>query len=162
VLREQGSEALLAQLQPLWAARGWGEGSGSCAAHSDPTWQLALTDLLGPSLTLLADGVEQATPFFTTPELNEAAQAQLASDGARPALAALDAALAELGDAELTAEQAQALLGAAATSAGVKKGVIMKSLRAALLGSLQGPDLLATWLLLHRSGDDRARLQRCL
>ena len=50
----------------------------------------------------------------------------------------------------------------AATAAEVKKGVIMKSLRAALLGSLQGPDLLATWLLLHRSGEDRARIQRSL
>ena len=162
VLREQGAEALLEQLQPLWAAKGWGDGSSGVAAHSDPAWQLALTELLAPSLTLLADGVEQATPFFTTPELNEAAQAQLASDGARPALAALDAALAELGEGDLSADQAQALLGAAATSAGVKKGVIMKSLRAALLGSLQGPDLLTTWLLLHRSGDDRARLQRSL
>jgi glutamyl-tRNA synthetase len=35
-------------------------------------------------------------------------------------------------------------------------------MRAALLGSLQGPDLLATWLLLHRRGLDRERLQRCL
>jgi glutamyl-tRNA synthetase len=38
----------------------------------------------------------------------------------------------------------------------------MKSLRAALLGSLQGPDLLSTWLLLHRRRQDLPRLQRCL
>jgi glutamyl-tRNA synthetase len=162
VLREQGAEALLAQLQPLWAARGWGDGSGGCAAHSDPAWQLELTELLGPSLTLLADGVEQATPFFTTPELNDAAQAQLASEGARPALAALAAALEPLAAEALAADQAQALLSEAAAAAGVKKGVIMKSLRAALLGSLQGPDLLTTWLLLHRSGDDLARIRRAL
>ena len=31
-----------------------------------------------------------------------------------------------------------------------------------LLGSLQGPDLLATWLLLHRCGADRPRIARCL
>jgi glutamyl-tRNA synthetase len=111
----------------------------------------------------LADGVEQARPFFTTPELQEAAAAQLASEGARPALAALLERLPDPATSEpLQADQAQTLLGEAATAAGVKKGVIMKSLRAALLGSLQGPDLLATWLLLHRSGADRARISRCL
>jgi glutamyl-tRNA synthetase len=38
----------------------------------------------------------------------------------------------------------------------------MKTLRAALLGSLQGPDLMDTWLLLHRLGDDLPRLRSCL
>jgi glutamyl-tRNA synthetase len=103
--------------------------------------------------------VEQAEPFFTTPELNEAARAQLETDGARAAVAAV---LERLPEGELGADQAQALLGEAAAAAAVKKGVVMKSLRAALLGSLQGPDLLATWLLLHRSGDDRSRIARCL
>jgi glutamyl-tRNA synthetase len=127
--------------------------------HADGDWQADLCELIGPSLTLLADGVAQAEPFFTCPPLNEAAQAQVVSDGAQPALAAL---LSKLNDGPLDSDQAQALLGEAATDAGVKKGVIMKSLRAALLGSLQGPDLLATWLLLHRSGEDRARIQRSL
>ena len=38
----------------------------------------------------------------------------------------------------------------------------MKSLRAALLGSLQGPDLMTTWLLLHQLGDDLPRLKRAI
>ena len=158
MLHGQGPAALRDQLQPLWAAKGWG-GAAPNPMHADGAWQADLCELIGPSLTLLADGVAQAEPFFTCPPLNEAAQAQLASDGAQPALAAL---LAKLNDGPMDADQAQALLGEAATAAGVKKGVIMKSLRAALLGSLQGPDLLATWLLLHRSGEDRARIQRSL
>lgn len=44
----------------------------------------------------------------------------------------------------------------------VKKGVLMKTLRAALLGSLQGPDLLTTWLLLQPSGEARQRIARSL
>lgn len=132
-------------------------------ASSDPAWQIDLCSLIGPSLNLLADGVEQARPFFTTPELQEAAAAQLASEGALPALAALLERLPDpTTNGALEAQQAQALLGEACATAGVKKGVIMKSLRAALLGSLQGPDLLATWLLLHRSGADRPRISRCL
>jgi len=146
------------QLQPLWTAKGWG-GAAPNPMHADGAWQADLCELIGPSLTLLADGVAQAEPFFTCPPLNEAAQAQVVSDGAQAALAAL---LAKLNDGPLDSDQAQSLLGEAATAAGVKKGVIMKSLRAALLGSLQGPDLLATWLLLHRSGEDRARIQRTL
>jgi glutamyl-tRNA synthetase len=62
----------------------------------------------------------------------------------------------------LTLEQAQDLLAKAVTAAGVKKGVLMKTLRAALLGSLQGPDLLSTWLLLHPSGEAAERMRRSL
>ena len=141
----------------LFRSKGWAGHADSVQA--DPGWQSDLCSLMGPSLTLLADGVAQAEPFFTTPALNEAAEGQLASDGAKPALQAL---LQLLPPGPLDSAQAQELLGQAAQEAGVKKGVIMKSLRAALLGSLQGPDLLATWLLLHRSGDDRARIERCL
>ncbi len=165
VLHGLGPETLREQLAPLWAEHGWGTEPGPASA--DPAWQIDLCKLIGPSLSLLADGVEQARPFFTTPELQEAAVAQLASEGARPALAALVERLPEPAtggalDPTLDAEQAQALLSEACAAAGVKKGVIMKSLRAALLGSLQGPDLLATWLLLHRSGADRPRISRCL
>ena len=152
VLREQGAETLRQQLLPLWQSAGF-------AAGDDPAWETDLAALLSTSITLLADGVEQARPFFSTPELDDAAKGQLDVDGARPALQAL---LTVLPEAELSADQAQGLLGEAATTAGVKKGVIMKTMRAALLGSLQGPDLLTTWLLLHRRGLDRPRIQRCL
>ena len=151
VLHERGPEQLLAELQPLWAAQGW--------PAAPAPWQQQLCELIGPSLTLLADGVEQARPFFERPELNEAALQQLQSDGARPALQAL---LERLPEGTLTAEAAQALLGEAVAAAGVKKGVLMKSLRAALLGSLQGPDLLSTWLLLQPSGEAAARIERSL
>jgi len=161
VLHALPAATLRDQLAPLWAARGWGSAAGSPTA--DQAWQHDLTTLLGPSLSLLADGVEQAQPFFETPELNEAAQNQLEVEGARTALAALAAGLEQRGAATpLEAEAAQALLAEATTAAGIKKGVLMKSMRAALLGSLQGPDLLETWLLLHRSGDDLTRIQRCL
>ena len=157
VLHERGPAALLRELTPLWGAEGWpADGQGSSA---DPAWQLQLCELIGPSLTLLADGVEQARPFFERPELQADALQQLESPGARPALQAL---LERLPEGPLSADQAQALLGEAVTAAGVKKGVLMKTLRAALLGSLQGPDLLTTWLLLQPSGEARGRIARSL
>ena len=158
VLHALPPEQLRDALASLWAARGW----GTTGATADGAWQQDLAALLGPSLSLLADGVEQATPFFTTPALNEAATAQLEVEGARPALQALAKALEQHGSAPLDADAAQELLGQAVTATGVKKGVLMKSLRAALLGSLQGPDLQQTWLLLHRIGEDQSRLHQAL
>ena len=152
VLREQGPTELRQQLLPLWQAAGF-------AAGGDPAWETELCDLLSTALTLLADGVEQARPFFSTPELDGQARAQLEQPGARAALAAV---LERLPHGQLSGEQGQALLAEALSAAQVKKGVLMKSLRAALLGSLQGPDLLGSWRLLHQRGLDRPRIQRCL
>ncbi len=154
VLHGLAAGELRQRLLPLWQARGWGEG-----ASADVAWQEDLCALLGPSLSLLADGVDQAAPFFETPVPDEAALALRADEASRAALSAL---LEQLPEGPLEAEAAQALLGAAATAAGVKKGVLMKGLRAALLGSLKGPDLLTTWLLLHRLGSDRERIATSL
>ena len=151
VLHERSPEQLLSDLQPLWSAQGW-----SAPEHA---WLLELCNLIGPSLVTLQDGVEQARPFFERPALSDAALQQLDQEGARPALQAL---LQHLPEGPLSAEAAQELLGKAVATAGVKKGVLMKTLRAALLGSLQGPDLLTTWLLLQPSGEARSRIERSL
>ena len=156
VLHELSAEQLLAQLQPLWQAHGWGQVGG----FADPAWQRELCALLGPSLTLLNDGIEQARPFFETPCPDEAALTQLRQDGVRAALEALLAALPA--GAELPAESAQELLQGATAATGIKKGLLMKSLRAALLGSLQGADLISSWRLLHATDQDIPRLQAAI
>ena len=154
VLHDLDPGQLLDQLRPLWAEAGWVD-----QASTDQAWLESLCALIGPSLVILRDGLDQARPFFRRPELNEAALTQLQSPGAREALQAL---LELLGEGPLTLEQAQDLLTQAVTAAGVKKGVLMKTLRAALLGSLQGPDLLSTWLLLQPSGEAAERIRRSL
>jgi glutamyl-tRNA synthetase len=155
VLHELDPSELRQQLLPLWRAQDWA-GAGPTA---DCDWQRDLCTLLGPSLTRLVDGVEQATAFFLNPSPDEQAQAQLAQPGAAAGLAAV---LERLPAGELSAPGAQQILAEATTAAGIKKGLLMKSLRAALLGSLQGPDLAGSWLLLHRSGVDRPRLEEAL
>ncbi len=155
VLHSLSADALLEQLCPLWSAQGW-------PIQAERDWMLELTSLLGPSLTLLNDGVDQARPFFEQPPLEADAEQQLAIEGAKTALNHLsDALQAQSWDGK-DKERAQSLLGDAAKAAGVKKGVLMKSLRAALLGRLQGPDLLTTWSLLAQIGEDLPRLRRCL
>ena len=157
VLHELTHKQLREALHPLWTAQGW-DANALAGADSD-LWAQELCALIGPSLTTLQDGLVQARPFFERPDLSTAALQQLESAGARPALAAL---LERLPEGPLTQDAAQHLLGEAASAAGVKKGVLMKSLRAALLGNLQGPDLLTTWLLLQPSGEAHARLRRAL
>ena len=155
VLHGWTAEHLLAELTPLWSERGW-------SLPNDTSWCHELCNLLGPSLTLLKDGVDQAAPFFERPNLQDDAQEQLAVDGAKAVLASLIQQLeSETWDGS-DSDQAKAWLGDAAKAAGVKKGVVMKSLRAALLGRLQGPDLITTWSLLARIGEDLPRLRRCL
>ncbi len=152
VLHELGSEQLEQQLQPLWQAANFAFEQKSLA------WRLKLCNLLGPSLTLLADGVEQAKPFFEQPELTPEALSQLQIPNA---ISGLQALLALIPDHPIDSSSAQQLINQTCEAAGIKKGLLMKSLRAALLGRLQGPDLIETWLLLNSSGDDRLRLQRC-
>ena len=155
VLHGWSSEQLLKVLRPLWLKNGW-------TIPKENGWNLELCELLGPSLTLLNDGVDQATPFFECPPLEDDGLKQLQSEGAKAAIAHLVDALKAERWMGTDLDQAQTLLGNAAKAAGVKKGVMMKSLRAALLGRLQGPDLLTTWSLLAKIGDDLPRLQRCL
>ena len=152
VLHELGSEQLEQQLQPLWQAANFAIEQKTLA------WRLKLCNLLGPSLTLLADGVEQAKPFFVQPELTPEAVSQLQIPNA---ISGLQALLALIPDHPIDSSSAQQLINQTCEAAGIKKGLLMKSLRAALLGRLQGPDLIETWLLLNSSGDDRLRLQRC-
>ena len=44
----------------------------------------------------------------------------------------------------------------------VKKGLVMRSLRAALTGDLHGPDLVESWLILHQKDLDKKRLQEAI
>tara|TARA_B000000532_G_C18838171_1_gene393637 strand:+ start:14 stop:958 length:945 start_codon:yes stop_codon:yes gene_type:complete len=155
VLHALPTQQLLDDLRPLWSEQGW-------TLPDESGWGLDLCELLGPSLTLLKDGVDQAKPFFECPGLEDDGLRQLEADGARAAIAQLLQTLeTEPWDGSDT-DRAKQLLGDAAKEAGVKKGIVMKSLRAALLGRLQGPDLITTWSLLARIGEDLPRLKRCL
>ncbi len=154
VLHEWSPKKLLEELEPLWLQAGW--------KQHDQSWALDLVELIGPSMTLLKDGVEQARPFFEEPPLEESAITQLSIDGAKAALRELAQQLSETPWDGIETDQAQKLISSTANSSGVKKGIIMKSLRAALLGSMQGPDLLTSWSLLARVGQDCDRLSRVL
>jgi glutamyl-tRNA synthetase len=129
---------------------------------ADQAWLLPLAALVGPSLTRLTDSVALSHFFFTpTLDFAEAAQAQLRQDGVATALKAILEAL-QAGTGMNSADEAKTLINQVTKTLGVKKGLIMRSLRAALMGDMQGPDLVDSWVILHARGFDQPRLERAI
>ena len=128
----------------------------------EKNWCIDLTNLLCPSLTLLNDGIDQARPFFERPELDKEAAQQMKIDGAKEVIEILLSQLEKNPWDGLDSQEIKEIVDFTSKKAGFKKGLLMKSARAALLGSMQGPDLISTWGLLARIGEDRNRLRRCL
>jgi glutamyl-tRNA synthetase len=93
-------------------------------------------------------------------ELADKAKAQLELDGVTAVLTHViqQAEAAERFDAEV----AQQIINTVTTELNVKKGLVMKSLRAALTGELSGPDLIQSWVVLHQRGLALGRLQAAI
>ncbi len=148
------SKQILEKLKPLWLKEGW--------TDKEEQWEIDLVELISSSLTILNDGVREASPFFREPILKEDALEYLKIDGAKQSLNYLLNELEQSPWNGINKNEAGDLITNAANSASVKKGVVMKSLRAALLGELKGPDLITTWSLLARIGNDRSRIRRVI
>jgi glutamyl-tRNA synthetase len=149
-------DRLIDLLIPYWQAAGY-----EFDPTRDRTWLEQLTRLIAPSLTRLDDAVPMTRYLFVpTMDYSEAAVAQLQQAGTVPVLEAISSGLNS--DAELSEADAQALIQQSVQTANVKKGLVMRSLRAALTCDMHGPDLIQSWQLLHQHGLDRSRLQKAL
>ncbi|HEY9697094.1 MAG TPA: glutamate--tRNA ligase [Trichocoleus sp.] len=148
-------DRLIELLIPYWQQAGYPVNS------DDRAWLETLTALIAPSLERLEDAVPMTHYLFISDiEFTEVAQTQLRLEGVA---AALKGVIAELeGVTALTEEGAQAIVQSVVKSQGVKKGMLMKSLRAALTGDLKGPDLVQSWLLLHQHQMALPRLQQAV
>lgn len=156
VLHALEPSTLLEKLVPLW------EGVGQTVDLANQgDWWLALVQLIQPTLVKLNDAIPESQLFMTpTVPFDEPATELLQQEhGAAIAQAFLAAVT---GGAALTPESAQHLVDEVTKSLGIKKGIVMRSLRACLTGSLQGPDLLQSWVLLHQRGWDRQRLETAI
>jgi len=137
------------------------EKAGFDLSGVDRPWLLDLTKLIAPSLTLLTDGAKISEFFFNEfAEYTAEAQATLQSDGVTGILTVLIDGLKSL--PSLDADSAGELIKSVTKSQGVKKGPVMKTLRAALTGDLHGPEIIPSFVLLHRKGVALPRLQRAL
>ena len=145
---------LLENLKPIWEKQGWD--------IKEEDWAIELIQLISPSMTLITDGIKESKPFFEMPPIETDGIKQLQKDGSKEAIEFLIKEISMNPWDGKESSFAKELINLAAKSLNIKKGVVMKSLRVALLGSMQGPDLLTSWSLLAKIGEDKKRLLRCL
>ncbi len=147
---------LVELLIPYWQGAGY-----PVDVEGDRPWLEQLATLIGPSLTRLADAEKESRLIFTeTIEFQADAIQQLQQPRAKDVLSSI---LAVIDTVEtLTEESAKEQINQITKALGVKKGVVMKSLRAGLMGALQGPDLMQSWVLLNQKGWDKTRLNQAL
>ncbi len=140
-------------LIPYWQSAGY-----SFDVAGDRPWLEQLTAVIGPSLARLDEAVPMTRYLFQPDiEFSEAATVHLQQPGVA---GVLDGIMTEIPVENLTADMARVIIDHTVAAANVKKGMVMKTLRAALTGDLQGPDLMQSWLLLNQHQMDRARLEK--
>jgi glutamyl-tRNA synthetase len=147
---------LVERLIPYWQGAGY-----PVDLEGDRPWLEKLAALIGPSLTRLADAEKESRLIMTEAiEFQADAIQQLQQPSAKDVLSSI---LAVIDTVEtLTEESAKEQINQITKALGVKKGVVMKSLRAGLMGALQGPDLTQSWILLNQKGWDKTRLNQAL
>ena len=140
-------------LIPYW----WQKGGYEFDSEADRPWLEQIAALIGPSLVRLTDAVDMCKVFFsTTVEYEEEALAQLQQKGAAQALQAVVEAMET--HSSLTSAEAQKITKKLSKEKNLNKGLIMRSLRAALTGAMHGPDLIESWVILHQRGTAKTRL----
>ena len=147
---------LLPLLVPYWQEAGY-----QFDLETDREWLEAIAATIGPSLSVLSEAVEMSRPMMSEAiELAGKAKDQLELDGVTAVLTHViqQAEAAERFDAEV----AQQIINTVTAELNVKKGLVMKSLRAALTGELSGPDLIQSWVVLHQRGLALGRLQAAI
>ncbi len=139
----------------------WQEAGYQVNLPEDRLWVEQLTALIAPSMTRLTDAVKESRLLFgESVNYTEEAIAFLRQAEVKPILTEALAVMTP--DANLSEEQAKQLVNDITKSQKVKKGLVMKSLRAGLMGELNGPDLIQSWILLNQRGWARLRLQEAL
>ena len=139
----------------------WQEAGYEVNCKSDRPWLDQLAALIGPSLTRLTDVVKESRLLFgETLSYSEEALEQLQKKGVKEIIQAVVDSLADY--PQLTEDNAKDIIKQATKAFKVKKGLIMRSLRAGLMGKLHGHDLIQSWLLLHQKGWDTTRLKDSL
>ncbi|MGD1849808.1 MAG: glutamate--tRNA ligase [Cyanophyceae cyanobacterium] len=145
---------LLPLVEPYWKEAGF-----TFDVDADAEWLNPLAELLRTSLTRLDEAAPTAELFFKDAvEYDEKARSQLANDGVDQVIQGIIGGLPDI----LDSDGAMGLIKQVTKEKGVKKGLVMRSLRAALMGTMQGPEMVPSWLILHQRGVAKARLEAAL
>ncbi|MCJ2543683.1 glutamate--tRNA ligase [Thermostichus vulcanus] len=154
-IKQLSPPELVERLSPFWQAAGL-----ELATVPDPAWLEDVARLIGDGIDRLTDAPSlsrfllQESLSYTLPALE-----QLRIPGVAEAMTAMAEALQTVTSVKVTVETLKPLVDQVAKTQGLKKGLLLKSLRAALTGDLQGPDLMESFVLLQRRGWALGRLQ---
>lgn len=154
-LHTMPTEELVELLIPYWQQAGY-----QVNLASDRSWLEGLTKMIAPSLTRLADAAKESRLLLSEVKFNEEAIAQLQQEGVKEIIQAVLEAISA--QPQLTEADAKEIINQVTKTQKVKKGMVMRSLRAGLMGELQGPDLMQSWLLLNQKGLDKIRLHQSI
>ncbi|MEO1134501.1 MAG: glutamate--tRNA ligase, partial [Cyanobacteria bacterium J06639_1] len=160
-IRQLAPADLVARLKPFWVMAGL-----NVEAVPSPEWLENTAKLVGEGLGRLNETAAISRYLFEEDiPYAPGAVAQLRLEDAKQAIAAVAERAADIPNSD----DPEALMGllktaiAEATKAlGVKKGLVMKSLRAALTGDLRGPDLMTSFALLHQRGWAVKRIENAI
>ncbi|MBH8565555.1 glutamate--tRNA ligase [Nostoc sp. CENA67] len=141
---------------PYWQEAGYKFDGGR-----ERPWLEQLVALISQSLTRLVDAVAMSQLFFSEiVEFSDEASQQLKQEGSAAALEGI--ITASENQPQLTEAAAQEIIKQVVKAQNVKKGLVMRSLRAALTGDVHGPDLIQSWLLLNQINLDKLRLSKAI
>ncbi len=150
-----GSE-LVDLLVPYWQEAGY-----SIDIENDRPWLEQMASLIGPSLTRLSDAPKESILLFgETVNYSDEAITQIKQEGVKEILQSVLESIEK--SSGLTEDEAKSIIKQVTKTFKVKKGLVMRSLRAGLMGELHGPDLVQSWLLLNQKGWDKSRLSQGL
>ena len=155
-IHKMPAEQLVELLVPYWQKAGY-----EIDLKGDRPWLESLTAMIAPSLTRLPDCIKESRLLFgKLVKLSEKAMELLQQEEARQIIEIVIAAIE--GPGKLTETNVKGIVKQATKTHKVKKGLVMRSLRAGLMGELTGPDLIQSWLLLNQKGWDKMRLSQAL
>ncbi|MGK7940164.1 MAG: glutamate--tRNA ligase [Crocosphaera sp.] len=155
-LHQLSGNELVDLLVPYWQEAGY-----SIDIENDRLWLEQMSSLIGPSLTRLSDAAKESILLFgETVNYSDEAITQIKQEGVKEILQSVLESIEK--SSGLTEEEAKSIIKQVTKTFKVKKGLVMRSLRAGLMGELHGPDLIQSWLLLNNKGWDKSRLSQVL
>ncbi|MEA5594529.1 glutamate--tRNA ligase [Rivularia sp. UHCC 0363] len=151
-------DKLTDMLIPFWSEAGY-----KFTETKERAWIEQLVALLQPGLARLTEAVDIAKMFSTeTVEFDSEALEQLQKEQVKSSLQAVVAALDNQQLSQINESNAKDIVKQVVKEQNIKKGLLMRSLRAALTGEMNGPDLIESWVLLSQNGSDKLRLQKAI
>ncbi len=152
-IKKMNTTKLCGIIEKYWSDMGWQSPSQE--------WSLKLTVLLKDSMILLKDAIDQSRPFFSLPQIEKEGQQFLDTNENRESLKLILNHLDERNISKLDNTKAKEIINTISKEHSIKKGILMKSLRVAFFGCINGPDLIESWVLLSEIKEDILRIKRC-